>query len=82
MIIQEWRRQLFPVLAGEMSYAAAHADAVHLSDAVLRRTPLGSAGHPGNEALERAADVMGTFLKWTAVEREEHVSRVLERYRF
>jgi glycerol-3-phosphate dehydrogenase len=38
----------------------------HLGDAVLRRTPLGSAGHPGQPALARAAAVMAAELNWTA----------------
>jgi len=33
---------------------------------VLRRTPLGSAGYPGQPALARAAAVMAGELNWTA----------------
>jgi glycerol-3-phosphate dehydrogenase len=69
-----------PVLAGEISYAARFADAKRLSDAVLRRTPLGSAGHPGRPALERAADVMGKVHHWTAERRENEIRAVEERY--
>jgi glycerol-3-phosphate dehydrogenase len=57
------------VLTGEVSYAVRNSQARRLSDAVLRRTPLGSAGHPGQPALARAAAVMAAELNWTA----EHV---------
>jgi glycerol-3-phosphate dehydrogenase len=58
-----------PVLAAEMAYAATHAQAHHLSDAVLRRTALGSAGYPGRGALECAASVMARKLGWTDEQR-------------
>jgi glycerol-3-phosphate dehydrogenase len=54
-----------PILAGEIAYAAVHAQALHLSDAVMRRTPLGSAGHPGRPALERAAGILAPRLAWS-----------------
>jgi glycerol-3-phosphate dehydrogenase len=54
-----------PLLAAEIAYAAGEAHAVHLTDAVLRRTPLGSAGHPGRPALEAAARVMADACGWT-----------------
>ena len=63
-----------PVLAAEMAYAADRASAVHLSDAVLRRTALGSAGHPGKAALERAAEAMGARLGWTADARAVEIA--------
>ena len=47
---------------------------------VLRRTPLGSAGHPGRAALERAADVMGGMLGWTPERRSEEIAAVELRY--
>jgi glycerol-3-phosphate dehydrogenase len=62
-----------PVLAAEMAYAADQASAVHLSDAVLRRTSLGSAGHPGKAALERAADMMAARLGWSAEVRTAEI---------
>jgi glycerol-3-phosphate dehydrogenase len=63
-----------PVLAAEIAYAARHAQAHRLADAVLRRTALGSAGHPGRAALERAADAMGKTLGWSADRRSEEVA--------
>jgi len=62
-----------PVLSGEIAYAAANAQAEHLADAVLRRTALAAAGHPGQAALEHAADVMGSGLGWTADRRAREI---------
>jgi glycerol-3-phosphate dehydrogenase len=70
-----------PILEGEIAYAVAHAQAVHLTDAVLRRTPLGSAGSPGAAAILRAADVMGTALGWTPAQREAECAAVDAVYR-
>ncbi len=64
-----------PVLAGEIAYAAEYADAVTLGDAVLRRTPLGAAGHPGQDALSRAAAVMGDTLGWPDSHRAAEVEK-------
>jgi glycerol-3-phosphate dehydrogenase len=71
------------VLAAEMAYAVDHAQARTLADAVLRRTPLGSAGHPGRAALEGAADVIAAKLGWTADAKKaeiESVERVYPKY--
>jgi glycerol-3-phosphate dehydrogenase len=38
--------------------------AVTLEDAVVRRTPLGALGYPGDEAAQRAAAVVGSELGW------------------
>jgi glycerol-3-phosphate dehydrogenase len=71
-----------PLLSGEIAYAAEHADALRLDDAVLRRTPLGSAGPPAGDALERAAEVMGSCLGWSADERRQAMADVERQYRW
>lgn len=55
-----------PVTRAEILHAARHEMAVHLSDAVIRRTDAGSAGHPGPDALRSAAEVMAAELRWDA----------------
>jgi glycerol-3-phosphate dehydrogenase len=65
-----------PILEAEFAYAAMHGGAVHLADAVLRRTPLGSAGHPGRPPLEKAADVMAEVLDWSAERKAEELAAV------
>jgi glycerol-3-phosphate dehydrogenase len=54
-----------PVIAAELVYAVRHEMAHTLADAVLRRTPLGALGYPGDEAASRAADLVGDELHWT-----------------
>jgi glycerol-3-phosphate dehydrogenase len=69
-----------PVLEGEVSYAVGQLSAVRLSDVVLRRTPLGSAGHPGRPALERAARLMGRLLGWSEGRMAQEIAAVEARY--
>jgi glycerol-3-phosphate dehydrogenase len=68
------------VLAGEIVYAVEYAQARRLGDAVLRRTPLGSAGDPGSDALEAAADLMAERLGWPADRRASEIADVRRRY--
>ena len=65
-----------PVLAAELGYAVEHAQAHRLADAVLRRTSLGSAGHPGRAALERASELLGARLHWTEAQRAAEITAV------
>lgn len=69
-----------PMLCGEIDYAAFNAQAVHLADAVMRRTPLGSAGHPGRAALERAAAVMAARLGWSSERVADEIAAVERSY--
>ena len=69
-----------PVMSGEIAYAVLHGHALRLSDAVLRRTLLGSAGHPGRDALFRAAAIMAPLLSWTEVRMADEISAVERRY--
>jgi glycerol-3-phosphate dehydrogenase len=48
---------------------------------VLRRTELGSAGHPGRAALERAAAIAGEELSWTEGKRRSEIEAVEAFYR-
>ena len=69
-----------PVTAGEILHAVRDEMALHLSDAVLRRTDAASAGHPGRDALERAAAVMAPHLGWTDADRSQHEIADVERH--
>jgi glycerol-3-phosphate dehydrogenase len=63
----EWREPLFPatlVTGAEIAHAARHEQALRLRDAVLRRTLLGSAGHPGADAVDAAAAIMAEVHGW------------------
>jgi glycerol-3-phosphate dehydrogenase len=68
-------------LGVEIVYAAREEMAVTLGDAMLRRSDAGSAGHPGAEALARAADIMASEKGWSVEQRQEQVADVERCYR-
>ena len=69
-----------PVTRGEILHAVRQEMAVRLADAVLRRTEAGSAGHPGRNALEEAARVMGAEMGWTEDQRAREVENTEQVY--
>jgi glycerol-3-phosphate dehydrogenase len=54
------------LLKAEVLHAVDQEMAQTLSDVVFRRTEIGSAGHPGERMLERAAQIMGQVLGWSS----------------
>ncbi len=52
------------VLRAEIVHGIREEMALKLTDMVMRRTELGSAGHPGAEALQACAKIMAEELKW------------------
>jgi glycerol-3-phosphate dehydrogenase len=52
------------VIGAEILYAAREEMALKLSDALIRRTEAGAAGHPGRDAVERAAAIMASTHGW------------------
>jgi glycerol-3-phosphate dehydrogenase len=50
--------------------------AVKLADAVVRRTEAGSAGHPGEDALDRAASIMARAHGWDEARRRSEIAEV------
>ncbi|MCB0345013.1 MAG: glycerol-3-phosphate dehydrogenase/oxidase [Bdellovibrionales bacterium] len=68
------------VLAAEIMYAVEQEMALTLEDAVFRRTPLGTAGSPGSEALERASEIAAEKLGWDHDERQRQLRAVLQRF--
>ncbi len=69
-----------PVTRGEIVHAVQKEMAVTLSDALLRRTEAGSAGHPGQDAVEEAADVMGALRAWSPDERTTQIGALNRHY--
>jgi glycerol-3-phosphate dehydrogenase len=64
----EWSARLAsdsPVIGAELVWAVRHEMALTLSDAVLRRTPLGALGYPGDAAVAQAASIVGRELGWS-----------------
>ncbi|MBP7829863.1 MAG: glycerol-3-phosphate dehydrogenase/oxidase [Kiritimatiellae bacterium] len=62
------------VRAAEVIHAVREEMAVHLADVVLRRTDLGTLGHPGRPALEACARLMAAELAWTPGRTEEELA--------
>ena len=76
---QDWRTRLAPdspVIGAELVLAARKEMAPTLADIVIRRTPLGALGHPGDAALARAAAIVGGELGWSDERRQQEIAAV------
>jgi glycerol-3-phosphate dehydrogenase len=70
------REDPLAILKAEVLHGIREEMAVKLSDVVFRRTELGTAGHPGDEALGFCADVMGAELGWSPSRRQQELRDV------
>jgi glycerol-3-phosphate dehydrogenase len=64
------------VIGAEILYAARREMALKLSDAVIRRTEAGAAGHPGSDALERAGAIMAHAHGWDDARMRTEIAEV------
>lgn len=64
------------VLRTEVRHAVREEMAVRLSDVVMRRTDLGSGGHPGKEAVAACADIMAGLLDWNENRKRKEIGDV------
>jgi len=64
------------VIKAEVVHAVRGEMALKLSDVVLRRTDLGTAGHPGDTALRECAAVMAGELGWDKARVEDELTEV------
>jgi glycerol-3-phosphate dehydrogenase len=64
------------VLGAEILYAARKEMAVKLGDALIRRTEAGTAGHPGSDAVERAAAIMARAHEWDEWRTQNEIAEV------
>jgi glycerol-3-phosphate dehydrogenase len=81
---REWRTRLAPdspVIGAELVLAARKEMAPTLADIVIRRTPLGALGHPGDAAATRAAAIVGDELGWSEDRRRQEIADVSAFYR-
>jgi glycerol-3-phosphate dehydrogenase len=79
----DWRARLAkdsPVIGAELVHAVRKEMALTLADAVLRRTPLGALGYPGDVALDRAASIVGAELRWSEDRRRQEIDGVRRFY--
>ena len=70
------------VLKAETIHAVREEMAQKLSDVVLRRTELGTAGHPGDDVLAICAQTMGAELGWSLTKLEQEQQDVQNHERF
>ena len=78
----EWRTRVAggsPVIGAELVWAVRKEMALTLCDAVLRRTPLGALGYPGDAGAQRAAQIVGGELGWPAQRTSDEID-VLRRF--
>jgi glycerol-3-phosphate dehydrogenase len=64
------------VTRAEIVYSVRSEMALHLTDALLRRTAAGAGGHPGTDAVQAAADVMASELSWTPAQTAREIEDV------
>ena len=64
------------VSSAEILHAVRQESAIKLSDALIRRTEAGSAGHPGDDAIQSAAGVMARELGWSDSQRQHEIADV------
>ena len=69
------------VTTAEIVHAVRSECAVKLSDALIRRTEAGSAGHPGDDAIRKAAAVMARECHWDESRVRAEIDQVEEFYR-
>ncbi len=62
------------VLQAEVIHGTREEMALKLADVVMRRTELGSAGHPGAEALQACAQLMAKELGWDAARANQEIA--------
>ncbi|MCA9732770.1 glycerol-3-phosphate dehydrogenase/oxidase [candidate division KSB1 bacterium] len=68
------------VLQAEIVYGIREEMALHLTDVIKRRTELGSAAYPGDEAAERCADLMAAELGWDDEQKEYELDALKQSY--
>jgi len=66
-----------PVIKSEVLHGVRAEMAQKLSDVIFRRTDLGTAGYPGDDALAACAKIMGAELEWN----RQRIGKELEEVR-
>jgi glycerol-3-phosphate dehydrogenase len=69
------------VIGADLVWAVRHEMALTLNDAVVRRTPLGALGYPGDKAAASAAAIVGAELGWTEEQKREETAALREFYK-
>lgn len=69
-----------PIIGAQVVEAARHEMAHTLEDVVLRRTGLGSAGYPGDQAILQVERILRDELAWTSSRASDEVELLKEFY--
>ena len=69
------------VLKAEIVYAVRKEMAEKLTDIVLRRTELGTAGNPGDKCLKTCAEIMAAELGWDRERMDKELEEVKKVYK-
>jgi glycerol-3-phosphate dehydrogenase len=69
-----------PVVGAQVVEAARNEMALTLEDIVLRRTGLGSAGYPGDEAILKVEGIARNELGWSSARVQEEIQGLKEFY--
>jgi glycerol-3-phosphate dehydrogenase len=67
-------------LGAEVVHVVRNEMALRLSDVIVRRTALGAAGHPGDDAVEGCARIAADELGWDAARTRQEVADVSQFY--
>lgn len=67
---------------GDVRFAVGRAGAKTLSDVLLRRTALASAGHPGADVVSAVANEVGTLRGWSDRERDAEIHAFEQSFHF
>jgi glycerol-3-phosphate dehydrogenase len=65
-------------IEAEVHFAVEREMALRLEDVVMRRTGLGTLGHPGRDCLDRVAAIMRGALGWSDEEARTQLARLEE----
>jgi glycerol-3-phosphate dehydrogenase len=68
-------------LGAEVVYVIRQELAYRLGDIVIRRTGLGAAGHPGDQAIRACAQIAAAESKWDAARTAEEIEAVNRFYK-
>ena len=79
-LIAEESSGRFRALKAETLHAVRNEMAVRLSDVILRRTELGSAGPPDSASVAYCAGVMAEVLGWDEARQEAEIQAVVSHY--
>lgn len=65
-------------IGAQIAHAFRREGAVHLTDALMRRTNIGAVGWPGEDAVRRAAEIAAAIMGWREDRTREEIREVYQ----